>query len=353
MKKAIKFFSFVIITVFIIGIISEFLCMGSKKEYLRVGSFFAEPKNTIDVIGIGASELHTSINSPQMWNEYGVTSFMISFGAAPGRIYKPMLEQALKYQNPKLVMIEFNGFLQDDKYLQNPKRMHSFYDYVPLSASKINSILETVPKDRRIEFLFPIEKFHNNWRYLKDCKNNLKAVKKLCESGVSYTKSFSSTTKTRDKQKRLNFNPTFTPLAKEYFVQLLDYCKSKGLKNVMFFRTPHCFNNINPSVMNEVKQLVESYGYDYCNFENSFEIMNLDENKDFYNSDHPNIIGMEKCTKFFGKYITEHYDLKTDHSQEDIDRWNMCYTKTQVVVDNAKEDLKKKVCKTYYEMSAY
>lgn len=353
MKKAIKFISFAIITVFVIGVISEFLCIGNKKDVLRVGGFFSEPKNTIDVIGIGASELHTSINSPQMWKEYGITSFMLSFGGVPGVMYQPMLEQALKYQNPKLVIIEFNGFLQDDEYLRNPSRMHSFYDNVPLSISKVSSILKTVPRKKWTEYLMPLEKFHNNWRYPENCLDSIEVMKKLRKSEVCYTKPFSTTTETREKQKDKKFTPTFTKLSKKYFIQLLEYCKKKNLKNVMFFRTPHCFINANPAVLTEVQKLVESYGFDYQNFESSFKIMNLDEKKDFYNPDHPNIVGMEKCTSFFGKYITEHYDVKTEHTQEDIERWNTCYEKTKKVVDLAKLDLKNKVSKTYYEISAY
>ena len=352
MKKLLKFFSFSIITLVVLGLLSGFVCTSERKDTLHIRGFFCEPKDTIDVIAIGASEVYTSFNSPLLWKEFGFTSYAVSYAGAPGSLYPVMLAEALKYQKPKLVAVEINGFLHGDKYLEETAKMHTWYDNVPFSKDKFRQIKDSVPKHKIGEFIFPIIKYHDNWKHPKICYDSIVGKLKLKKCGISYTKNFATTTQKRNTSDFNYFEPQFTEKSQNYLTQFLDECKARGLKNVLFFRSPHCLTDTNPDTVKKIGGLIESYGYQFANFENSLKDMNLDAMHDFYNNDHVNIYGMEKTTGYIGQYIVDNYDVMSEHSKEDIDRWNECSEKMDSIILSAKQDIENNKCRDYYEMSA-
>lgn len=113
-------------------------------------------------------------------------------------------------------------------------------------------------------------------------------------------KGFSSIAKYSDcpsgKQKKLYF----TDKSREYMTDLLEYCKAQGVEKVLFARFPHEKEIKNPQVLCDVKELVESYGYDFASFEGDKEFIGINERDDFYNSEHLNINGSLKFTAYMG-----------------------------------------------------
>lgn len=352
-KKIIRFCSFFLIFCVMFSVLSVFLCTSDRKDALHVRGFFYEPKDTIDVILIGASEVYTGFNSPLAWKEYGFTSYALSYAGTPCTLYKAMLQEALERQNPKLVVFEVNGFLSKDDYLENVSKRHTWYDNVPFTKTKINSMLENIPKKRMMEFILKIQKYHDNWRHPAICAESFIGRSKMKCSGISYTKCFATTTNIRETVDLKKSYPVFTKLSENCLRDLLQYCNDQGLKNVFLYRNPHCVNNQNPTVFNKISEIVSQYGYDFQNYENSFEKIGLNTQKDYYNQDHVNVYGMEKTTKFIGQYIVDHYDVKTEHSKEDIDRWNTCVEKMENIIYKAKDDIENNRKNVYYEISAY
>lgn len=75
---------------------------------------------------------------------------------------------------------------------------------------------------------------------------------------------------------------------------LLEYCKSCGIENVVFARFPHEKQVDNPEIFDEVNDLITSYGYNFVNFEDYKEEMGIESTYDYYNPEHLNVIGSRK-----------------------------------------------------------
>ena len=168
--------------------------------------------------------------------------------------------------------------------------------------------------------------------------------------GISYSKAFANTALKRKNGEIKNKNICFTEKAKEYMTGLLDYCRDKGIQNVLFIRAPHCLKNGNAEASAEIKKLIESYGYRFVDFENAYDAIGLDPQNDFYNHEHLNIYGMEKFTAFFGKYICDNYNVKTAHTAETVEQWNKCADIMKRTIEECKNDPNKSI---YYELTAY
>lgn len=350
MKKLIKFISFILVACVLVVGMSCFMSTTSDRDTMHIKGYFKEPKNTVDVLLIGASELYTGFNSPLAWSEFGFTSYSICFAAQPGNLCAVMLSKALETQSPKLTAIEINGFLRHNSPEQQYGKIHTWFDNVGIDDGGKEYIEKNVPQEMRNEYRFPFYKYHSNWKTPSVCIKNFFCRLFLAAEGVNYTKSFANTNLTRKDGEIKEYKSNFNDESRQALTDTLELCKSRGLKQVVFFRTPHCLKNTNPQDFEKIKKLVESYGYTYANFESSLAEIGLNAKNDFYNPDHLNIYGMEKNTRFLAKYFTENFDVKSSHSDETVKQWNRCAELTAEISEECKNDKKHHI---YYELSAY
>lgn len=335
------------------GIAINLLSRGERKDSVHIRGYFYEPQNTVDVVLIGASEVYTGFNSPLAWNEFGFTSYAIAYACMPGSVYKSVLSQALTTQSPKLVMFEINGFINGDLYLKNVHTINTWLDNAPKINDKANNVAQITSGSDKMNTAVKLSEHLRNSIYKRLSYGSTVGKYKMDKAGISYTKCFATTTSRKSTSMFSNYSPKLGSNSEKCLRDLLQYCNDVGLKNVLFYRNPHCFNNSNPECYQNIASIVNEYGYDFVSFENSFAEMGLIPSEDFYNDDHVNIYGAEKTTRYIGQYIVDRYNVKTEHSQEDKDRWNLCVEKMNTVIDKAKNDFTGGRKKVYYEISAY
>ena len=350
MKKFLRFICFLLVVSTVMIGLNSALSTNSDKDGVHIRGYFKEPKNTVEVLLIGASELYTGFTSPLAWEKYGFTSYDLSFAAMPGALYKTVTQKALKTQSPKLVVFEINGFLHSEKYLTHRRPVHAWFDTVGIDSDGKKFLEQNIPEKEHIEYYLPFYKYHANWREPLICARNAMSRLTLEIEGISYSKAFANTALKRKNGEIKNKNICFTKKAKEYMTGLLDYCRDEGIQNVLFIRAPHCLKNGNSEASAEIKKFIESYGYRFVDFENAYDAIGLDPQNDFYNHEHLNIYGMEKFTAFFGKYICDNYNVKTAHTAETVEQWNKCADIMNRTIEECKNDPNQSI---YYELTAY
>lgn len=319
----------------------------------HINNFYREPENSIDVAMIGCSELYADYSPPIAYREGGFTSYNLCYEGAPGCFYSSMLREYLRKQNPQLVTFEVNGFTYSEEYCTREGNMRKWLDNIERSDNWVDTIKQYVKPEDRASYYFRISKYHNNWQWVREAGSRLNTLYVNGKGEVSKMKSFSTRTTSNSKMKvKRKDAPAISRFGRDCLEDTLKYCKECGLENVMFFRAPHK-DKMDPASCEEIKELVESYGYDFVDFETMNDEIGLDESKDYYNKDHLNVYGNEKFSKFIARYISENYDISTEHSS-DIDKtWNECadyteetFTKLKVKTD-ANED------NAYFEYSDF
>ncbi|MDE6621785.1 MAG: hypothetical protein K2K74_15120 [Lachnospiraceae bacterium] len=97
---------------------------------------------------------------------------------------------------------------------------------------------------------------------------------------------------------------------------------------------------IDYSTCQYIKSIIEEYGYTCFIFNEHEEEMGIDGMVDFYDDLHTNISGSEKCSLFYGKYLSEKYFLFVRQKEEDvIDDWNRCVIETKEACDDARHKM--------------
>lgn len=296
--------------------------------------FYQEPENTLDAIYIGPSSVYAYWKAPYAFKQYGITVYGLSTGAMPVGSIRYMIEESLKTQDPSLFIVDVRSFLIPTTNSTN--FFHQITDSMKPSLTKFQMIedvsasMNLKGKDK-LEFYFPIIRFHSRWTQLKSTDFSISDV---------YYKGVPNITTTRLKEPA---EPCFTDQSQElispnetYLRELLATCKEKNL-NVLFVASPFLENENGQKMLNRIGNIISDYGYPFLNFNNTedFSAMGLEPMEDFRDTDHTNIWGSIKFTDYFGAYLKETYQLPDRRNDAVYTSWYQAYENLWKSVDAA------------------
>lgn len=271
--------------------------------YKKANGILKEPENTIDYIVIGDSEASASISPMEIWNDYGYTGYNCGVPAQRLQDTYYLLERLLKKQSPKVIMLETNALYRDFKY--------------------INALENTV--DDTAKKLFPIYKYHNNWRYFH--LYMLKNLHKNSDQGpVTVYKGFQYNTAVKPykggpyaKETDQVYHIGDQPM--QYMNKIVDLCRERGIELILYSSpSPKCWtykkHNAALSFAKE-KQLT------YIDFNLMTDELNIDWAKDSRDEgDHMNYYGGKKVSDYMGAYLSKQTSLADHRAETNYAAWN-------------------------------
>ena len=82
-NTVLRVIAFLLIVALVYGALTRLLTINSITEQQYIRSFYLEPKNSLDVMILGASETFTDYCAPLAWQHAGFTSYPLAVSAAP------------------------------------------------------------------------------------------------------------------------------------------------------------------------------------------------------------------------------------------------------------------------------
>ena len=324
-KRILKLSALALVMALIWQLCTFLLTRNFVTSELHVRGFYREPKNTLDVAVIGCSELYADYSPPIAYDESGFTSYNLCYSGTPSTLYNSMLKEFCRRQQPQLVVFEVNGFFYNEKDSNTESALRNWLDNERHSADWARDINEFVEPEDRVNYYLTLLKYHDNWKRPEGQIERLECFYDgYLKSDLSLMKAFGTRTTNKssivtEKDKHLKL-PEY---GRKYLNKTLEYCKEQGFENVLFIRAPHK-DPLIESTSRELDEIISGYGYDYADFDALSDEIGIDREADFYNSEHMNVFGNEKFTRYFSRYITEHYDISTDHSESTDSDWKTC-----------------------------
>lgn len=315
---------------------------GESKD--RFAGFYAEKRDSIDVLMIGSSTVGTSFSAPYMWGKYGFTTYPLSTNSLRPKAIKYLIEEGLKYQKPSLVVIEMRTFIADDSEMASDEgHVRETVDNMRYSLNRIKAINAlTEDFEDKLPFYLDIVKYHSNWGSLLQPKEWLMFDyrKKNIVKGFEFKKR-RQLFRTEDTPVVYTDERLEIPANQEAVLRdLLQYLKDKDL-NVLFVVTPRADLETYEPQMNYCSDIVTAAGYDFLDLNYRYDEMGFDYRYDLDDGAHTNVWGAMKCSDALGEYIDENYPLNKTYSQAVISEWNKSYqyfTDKVHTIENEEED---------------
>ena len=346
----------------ILGIVIFLLCAGLLFCYLNkvfsmgdadanrqtFKAFYAEPKNTIDVMYLGTSASNRYFINPLAYEEEGITCFTVATMGMPMFFVPDLIDEVQKTQDPQLYIIELRWVLKNRDLITDAhiRRVTDNLKYSGIKKDAIDTaftvmdgskgMLEDI-SDNVLDYYIPILKYHGRLSEGNMSPGDFKLTATKNKT-KGYVMSFNTTKQVnqfpgRVSQKR----EPLSDIAEAALNDTLDKCDAltkDGDKQVIFVLSPYCCLKGQKPIFNTAFDMIRDRGYTVLDFNTPemYEELGLDFNKDYYNSKHVNYIGAEKYTRWLTAYLAEHYDLPDHRGQTGYESWEEAYAAYQEYV---------------------
>lgn len=338
------------------------LCFYHDYTGILMAGLFREPEDTVDVVILGASEAYIDYSAAYAYDLYGFTSYPYAWDAATGMLYEAQVKEVLKRQNPKWIVVEINGILYDEvKDATNPNSLRIFLDHTPIGVNKLQTMAQFAPREDWYHYLFPLAKYHENWKNAYDQGGLLRDLLSVKKNG-SVLKGYVTNVMPYDAPESRDVSQDFSteplePNSEAQLISFLEFCRENNLDNVLFVRFPHIiasdWNYQRFQRCNQAEAIIESYGFPFVNMERDYKDIGLDFAADFYNDDHLNFMGQQKLTAYFGKILTEEYGLQPSVLTPQVqENWKKSAEYIRLFHDFCRERMENGQYDVYYETRA-
>lgn len=335
MKKAVRWAGaaiiFLVIGLVLFADISEVLRRKGGGAADMVHSFFDIEENTLDVLCMGSSHGYSSFQPNTLWNEFGLTSYVLcSQRQTPTTTYY-LLQEALKYQKPKVLFLETYYFFYSGKYTDEAA-LRLAIDGIPLDEVKyrmIQDVLQGHSLKDKLSYYIPFLKYHGRWDELNDTDFHSKEYLKgsIFDFGVYQMEEPELPAEGRE----------LPEVVSEYFEKIVKLCEDNDIELVLF-TAPYGYKDNLEGYMSKQKISVtlESYldnlDIPYLYLQKTNEA-GIDYAADFRDYAHLNTNGAVKVTRYLGNYLAANFDMPDHRQDEAYQSWQEDYEEFQRDMD--------------------
>ena len=306
-KKIIRILCFVLGLVVMLSVSSMFVkpkgnVYNQDGIEHKMDSFSLEKENSLDVIFLGDSETYANFSPLQIWNESGITSYVMGMSAQRLCDTYELLNRSVKTQDIKVVILETNCLYRDSShyYEADDEVMNKAGDFFPVlkyhsrweehapgSASKINASEERKYKGFRLRFnILPYS--GEEWMHVTD------KVEKISADNIDYL----------NKIKKL--------------------CDDNEITLVLISApSPDCWNYARH---NAVENWAKDNNTEFLDLNLMCDELKIDWSMDTRDGgNHLNYYGASKVSSYLASYLKEKYELTDHRGDEYYSHWDKAY----------------------------
>lgn len=299
---------------------------GKRNAAVKVASFYQQPKNSIDVLFIGASSFRSGLSPLLMWEQHGITSYLrVSSRQSPIVSYYYLVE-SLKTQSPKLVVLDAISLFQENDIKELEPYFRNSIDPMKLSVEKtmIASYIASHSESQNIvSYWFPLLRYHSRWKEITADEFRYSFIKDYDYLRGAYP-DFTNTPLEYpiDYMAQIDETAQVEDDALLYFQKTIELCQKNNIQ-VMLLTIPRLTWTYSKHAA--VQQMADQYGLIYLDysFPESINEIGLDAATDFFDKNHLNVLGSSKISVNLGTFLQETYGIPDRRNDAGYELWNI------------------------------
>lgn len=295
---------------------------GNMMSFIIKG-FYAEDKNTLDVVFTGNSDVFRGVSPMVIYKKYGITSYnYVSSGERSWMAYG-MFKEVFRLQNPKIILFNVDELYSDNQ--PSDGNYSKAFDNMKFSKVKIETIFDNTyekAKTKKIGHIMPILSYHN--RYIELTKEDFKySIYDWSNptKGMEITAISQEFIDINNYMKRNNNLETLPEINLKYLNKIVELCKREKTELILMeLPSPDSWSY---SKHNMFKHYAEKKGLKFLDLNLHNKEIGIDWKQDTSDGgDHLNIFGAEKVSNYIADYLNENYDLPDRRSEKKYSNWN-------------------------------
>ena len=302
-KNLRNFISFLLILTLSVSVVSRILAFKYDDGILQMEQFYRQPKGSVDLLVLGSSHAFVDIDPARMEEMTGLGTY--DLGASMQSMWHTYydLEEALKYQTPRLIMLDVFRMTETFDYSKESKLIKSVYGMRP-SMTKIKAIRagfadEKAPLAELLTHFFEFPSYHSRYEELtigdlafwKEPPKDYKGHYSLSESFPQERVDMSGVTEK-------------TPIEEKtaaYFQKILETAKQHDIP-VILVNVPYVVSADDQKIFNSMEEMIAPYCGDgqvtYLDLNKKADEIGIDFATDFADEE-----GAEKLNRYLADYL--------------------------------------------------
>ncbi len=320
---------FIKITAFLLAVVLLFVCsyfvLGFKytDSIFKMKMFYEQEDNTVDVLVLGSSHAYQGINTAVLWKEYGYPAYDLCGAAQPIWNTYYYLEEALKTQTPKVIILDTYTLHYSTDYSETSYGIKNTYG-LKWSKTKIDAIKASFNEEEYgKQYFFEFLQYHSRYSDLNRADfYSYQANKDVYKYHKGFYCYFRSEPVNYDENLFLvEYQNEMTEKTESYYRKIFELAKSRNIP-VIAAAIPFAAEKYHQGFFNTAKRIAEEYNMPFYNFLTDYkDELGLDYNTDFSDNQHLNYLGNTKLTRFFGNLLKDKYNMTDRRGDEKYSSW--------------------------------
>lgn len=304
MKKAgLRIALFLLSAVLLLGF-TTYVLKEKTEELRRFQNLHSLERDAVDVLIIGSSHAHCSFYTNVLWSEYGIASYMMGCGRQTFWDSWHVLQDALRTQRPKLLILEAYGICLAESY---EERMFAFgnTDGLRWSKNKVDAIRTATSKEDFLSFLTVFPLFHRRYYNLTRADFVFRSPNPYSKGTTFHT----SRTPCTAPDIPVDAQPAPVPeKAEVWYRKIIETVREEGIP-LLIVAAPFRHSDLQYGQLLTARDIAAEYGIPFLNTNDYYSSMGIDYTTCFADETHLNFIGGPLFTKYIADYLNNQYDL--------------------------------------------
>lgn len=297
---------------------------------IQLTDFYGLEKDQVDVLCIGSSHVYFGMNTCRWYDEYDIAGYLLASPGQPVWISYYLLEEALKTQSPKLVILDTGTMYRKEE------------DFGAYSWETLISMKPSATKWKAIqavnqygEFLdelgafFSFPYYHTRFFSLtSEDFNNTKEIRYLGYKPDFAKISVKELAKWEENgQRKLDESPfcgniqAITERTEYYLREFIQLCQEKGIP-LLLVNSPFANQVEEKQIADDyIQKIAQEYGVPMIQCNQYIEEMQIRFADDLLDASHLNYYGSIKYTDFLAAWIKENLHLPDRRGDAAYEKW--------------------------------
>lgn len=323
MKAKLKFFGQIVLFSLLLCVLlflaDTVLSFKYEDGILTMRNYYKLPADTVDVLLLGSSHMGVDVNPSTLWKEYGIASYCCWGAMQPTWNTYYYLNECLKTQTPKLVVVDVYGATFSADYADYSYAVKNTMG-MRLSRDKWEAIQVSARQSQWATLLLGLPAYHARYGEVTAADftyfpwDRHTALQTIASSEeLVYPTIIPDTAAITGTQPLTEKNEL-------YLRRILTLCAQKDIP-VELVAAPYTLTETEEQRFRSVQTIAEEYGVSFTNYSECYKDIGILPASDFRDEGHLNDSGVQKYTTALGKRWKQTYALP-DRREDPSHIWN-------------------------------
>ena len=281
-------------------------------------SFHNMPEDSVDVIVLGSSHAQYSFVPSFFYEDTGLYSYVLGSAFQPLKVSYQMLREALKTQNPEMVILEVYTACLDEETVNDTR--YTIAEYQMRGEEKYNTINFIEDEDKRKEYYNDFLNNHNNWK-------NIESIDELLSVNSDISGSFGCVENNvylpvDNYWYSFKYDEDLDISLKEddlnAFNDIYSLCQEKSIELLLYMVPMDNMTQVAQSYLHKVWDWANERGINYIDFLSNDEKMDI-RSVIHHDGFHAHTNGASYITNMLSNYVNDNYQFNSHNVNDKLE----------------------------------